>query len=64
MVGCADLHSDKDDDKIQSLFQNNQFPDVHVITEGEIMLKCWLQQYDPADECLTDLRRMITRFAD
>lgn len=50
-----ELTSDMDDEVIQARFVAGQFPDVGGIPGGEVMLKCWRQQYGGAHECLADL---------
>ena len=54
----SDLNSDEHYDKIQNLFKNGQFSDVHDITKDKIMLKCWLQQYEMIDEYLTNFKTL------
>ena len=53
-----ELDSGMDGEVIQGRFVAEQYPDVRVIPGGEIIRKCWLQQYSGAHECLTDLKAL------
>lgn len=44
-----------DDETIEARFAAEQFPNVDAIPGGEIIRKCWFQQYGAANECLADL---------
>ena len=47
-----------DGEIIQGRFVAAQYPDIRGILGGEIIRKCWLQQYSGAYECLTDLKAL------
>lgn len=53
-----ELDSGMDGEVIQGRFVAAQYPDVRGMPGGEIIRKCWLQQYSGAHECLTDLKAL------
>ncbi|KAJ5297936.1 hypothetical protein PENANT_c012G06028 [Penicillium antarcticum] len=51
-------YHDKDFSEIESLFTAEQYPETGGLILSEIIRKCWLRQYESADEMLRDINQI------
>ncbi|EQK98442.1 Protein kinase-like domain protein [Ophiocordyceps sinensis CO18] len=45
--------------EVDDLFERGRFPDVDGLFAGEVILKCWRNEYASADDVLDDVRKLM-----